>query len=213
MPPGSLKLRWLFVAAMLPGLVALVVSLGRSYQRERDYLDSRAMQAARSLSQAVDKEIFSAQKAMQGLAIATVTDVSRRDFGSFYRTASEVIRRTGVADAIVLTEGSGQQVVNTLVPFGASLPRTQNIDRVREVFATGEPYVSDLLHGTVSKRMLITIDVPVMREGRVIYDLNAVLMAERLNHVLQAQGIADAWVGVVYDRNATIAARTRDPER
>ncbi|MGE5468719.1 MAG: ATP-binding protein, partial [Ignavibacteria bacterium] len=40
-----------------------------------------------------------------------------------------------------------------------------------------------------------------------------VLMAERLNHVLQAQGIADAWVGVVYDRNATIAARTRDPER
>jgi signal transduction histidine kinase/ActR/RegA family two-component response regulator len=213
MPPSHpLKLRWLFLAVMLPGLVALVASLARSYERERDYLDSRALQATHALSHSIDREVLGAQKAMQGLAIAAA-EVVGRDAAGFDRTARAVLQETGVADGVVLLDGSGQQIVNTLAPFGIALPHTDHPERVRQVFETGRPYVSNLLHGTVSKRMVISVDVPVMANGKVAYDLDAILLTDRLDRVLQSQALPTTWVTVVFDRNGVIVARSLDGER
>jgi signal transduction histidine kinase/ActR/RegA family two-component response regulator len=211
-PVHPLKLRWFFMAAMLPGLLALVVSLARSYDRERDYLDQHAVQATRVLAQAVDREILGAQKAMQGLAIAA-KDIRRKDFAAFDRTVRDIVASTDVADGIALTDGTGQQIVNTLAPAGASLPRTVNMERVRELFASGKPLVSDVMRGTVSKRMLVTVDVPVMVNDRLAYDLSAILMVDRFDSIIKAQALPEGWIGGVFDRDGVIAARTHEPER
>jgi signal transduction histidine kinase/ActR/RegA family two-component response regulator/PAS domain-containing protein len=209
---SGLKLPWLFLAVLLPGLIGLVAGAVASYQRAHEDLDQHVLQTARALSQAVDREMFGAQNALQGLAISSRT-IDRRDFAGFYRDAREMLDRTGIADAIGVTDESGQQVVNTLVPFGTPLPHTNNLARLRTLFASGRPYISDLLLGTVAKRYLITVDVPVVRDGKVRYALNAAMLSERLKRILQAQDLPNDWIAIIYDRNGVIAARTRDPEK
>ncbi|HEX8963892.1 MAG TPA: response regulator [Rhodocyclaceae bacterium] len=211
-PFHPLKLRWLFMAAMLPGLVALVLSLARSYERERNYLDVHAMQAARALGQTLDREILGAQKTMQSLAIAA-GQFQRKDFAHFHRDARAVLETTNILDAMVLTDAAGQQFVNTMVPFGTPLPHTANLERLQRVFATGKPHISDLLSGTVSKQTLITVDVPVVIGGRVAYALSGAMLTGRLNRLLADQAFPPGWIGVIYDRNGAILARTRDAEK
>jgi len=49
--------------------------------------------------------------------------------------------------AVVLTDASGQQVLNTLQPLGQPLPRHGNPDLVKRVFADANPVISDLYIG------------------------------------------------------------------
>jgi signal transduction histidine kinase/CheY-like chemotaxis protein/PAS domain-containing protein len=209
---AGLKLHWLILAVILPGLIGLVLAIVMSHRRAHENLDEHVLQTARALTQAVDREIIGAQNALQGLAIVAA-GIDGKDFSVMDRAARQMLDQADVADAIALTDESGQQVVNTLVPFGAPLPRTKNLDKVRQVFATGRPYVSDLLVGTVAKRYLITVDVPVIRNGRVAYDLNVAMLSERLGRILRAQGLPPEWIAIVYDRNGIIAARTHDADR
>jgi signal transduction histidine kinase/PAS domain-containing protein len=211
-PNHLLKLRWFFLAAMLPVLIALVLLLAKSYQRERAYLEVHAMQATRALGRAVEIEVFAAEKAVHTLAIAA-RNVDRKDFAELDAAARDVIRSTEVADLIALTDRSGQQMFNTAVPFGTPLPHTVNMDRLNRMFATGKPYVSDLLVGTVSKRFLITIDVPVESRGHIVYDMNAGLMSDRLGRLLQGQSLPHEWIGAIMDRKGVLVARTLDAEK
>ena len=52
------KLHWLFLAVLLPGMVALVVLLVDSYRREEANLQQNARQTARALRQVVDEQII-----------------------------------------------------------------------------------------------------------------------------------------------------------
>lgn len=208
----ALKLNRLFLAAILPGLIGLVFVLVTSYQRAQADLDQQALQTARALTQAVDREMVGAQMTMQGFAISAA-GIDSKDFAILDREAREILERTNIADGIVLTDESGQQLVNTILPSGSRLPRTRNIEKLRQVFSTGQPYISDLIVGMVTKRHLIAIDVPVVRNGRVVYDLNVAMLSERFDRILQAQALPTGWIGIIFDRNGVIAARTHDPER
>ncbi|HZV54086.1 MAG TPA: ATP-binding protein [Rhodocyclaceae bacterium] len=208
----GLKLHWYMLAVILPGLAALVFFAVTLYQRESSNLEQRTLQAARSLSQAVDREILGAMQAAQGLAV-TADELDRGDLGAFYRRARLFVGSTGYADAIILTDESGQQLINTFVPFGGPLPRVTDIDRVRQVFSTARSYISNLVISPVSKRHLVSVAVPVIRDGKVIYDLSMVLLSERLNRIIQAQALPADWSAVVHDRDGIVVARSHEPEK
>ncbi len=207
----NIRIHWLFLAAIIPGLLGLVVSVVVSYQRERDDLNNRTLQTARALSQAVDRELLGAQRTLQGLA-ATADDLDRKDFRAFDRKARNLLEATQYSDAIVLTEESGQQLVNTLLPFGAQLPHTANMERIRQVFGTGRPYISNVFSGATGRRPLISADVPVVRGGKVMYDLAIAMLPQHLNQILSGQHLPAGWGVVVIDRDGIIAARLPRPE-
>ncbi|HEX8986549.1 MAG TPA: ATP-binding protein [Rhodocyclaceae bacterium] len=211
MYPNQLRLRWIFLAAMLPVLVALVLSLARSYQRERADREAHAMQATRAFAQAFDREVLGAQRAVQALATAA-RNVDGKGLAGFHAVAREVVGDADAADLIALTDAHGQLLFNTVVPFGTALPRTENPDMLNAVLATGKPQVSDLLKGTVSKREAIAIGVPVRRGDRIQYVMTAALTTERLNRVLHSQSLPPGWIAGVFDRKGVLVARTPDPE-
>ena len=208
----SVKLQWLFLAAIVPGLVALVAIVVGAYQREHEELRQHTLLTARGMTQAVERELVGARNVLQALAISS-DSLDRKDFAGFYRQARATLAGTAIGDYIVLTDASGQELLNTSVPFGTVLPHTRNMERVRQVFATGRPYISGLLIGTVLRRPLISVDVPVMRDGKVLYDLNMVLLSDRLLGVLRAQALPPEWIAVIYDFDGTIAARTHAQEQ
>ena len=118
-----------------------------------------------------------------------------------------------MADHVVLSEESGQQLFNTLVDYGLPLPITKNIERIREVYRSAKPRISNLVTGTLSRKHELLIDIPVIQNGRVIYVLTSVLNSDGLRSILVDQQFPKEWVANIFDGEGSVVARSRDYEK
>jgi hypothetical protein len=62
-------------------------------------------------------------------------------------------------------------------------------------------------------RPVLSVDVPVILDGKVIYDLSIGLFPERESAILRQQHLPDGWRAGVVDSTGTIIARSRDEAR
>jgi hypothetical protein len=104
------------------------------------------------------------------------------------------------------------QLLNTARPYGALLPDPGSAARIRKVFETGKPVISDVFIGGALKRPLVAIHAPVLRDGKVVYCISSRLCR---NVSGQAEGTAAAAgrVVAIFDSQGVIVARSLDPER
>ena len=111
-------------------------------------------------------------------------------------------------DNIVLSDLDGQQLINTLLPYGASLPRHGGREQLQRVIETRQPVISDLFIGAVTGKPIIIIEAPVMLDGNPRYSLAVGMFPERLSAILRRQKMPSDWVAVIVDNSETIVART-----
>lgn len=200
----------LVLASLLPGVLGAGLMFLREYNAGRAALQTGTIATARALMQAVDSQLLRAQAASQALAGSDT--LLRADLVRFHEQASSLIRQTGVGDIIVLSDESGQQLVNTLRRYGEPLPRHGNLPLLRQIFATGQPSISDIFVGGVTGKPLMTIEVPVIREGRVVYDLSIGLLPSHFNAILAAEKLPAGWIAGIFDSSGTLAGRIPSPE-
>jgi hypothetical protein len=81
--------------------------------------------------------------------------------------------------------------------------------QLRRVFATGLPLVSDLYAGPTVGRLLTSVDVPVVRKGRVLYVLSMQYFGERLGAIVERQNIPPDATATIYDSTGRIVRRSR----
>ncbi|WP_448191015.1 diguanylate cyclase domain-containing protein [Azospirillum sp. sgz301742] len=201
------QLAWLVVACVLPVWLAAGFLLYHSYQYKRSAIEQHMLGTARALSLTVDGELARVQSALRALATSPL--LTSHDFIAFHGQIREVLLEFPDAD-IILADANGQQLVNSYRPAGAALPKRNVPDAVRRLFETGQPLVTDLFQGAVTKRLLIGVDVPVLRDGKVVYDLSMTLPAERLGAILALQHLSPDWIGSIQDTKGVLAARTRN---
>jgi len=194
---------------VIPAAVAAVLLIAYSYDRQRAIIEQRTLEIARALVQAVDRELARDQAAL--MVLATSPYLTSGDLAAFHRQAQEAIRDLP-ADSLVLSDASGQQLVNTLRPFGEPLPLRGNLAQLRRLFETGQPAISDLYVGQVMRRPIIALDVPVRRGDRVAFALAMGVFPERLGEILARQKIPPDWVVSIFDSRGAIVARTRAAE-
>jgi signal transduction histidine kinase/CheY-like chemotaxis protein len=203
-------LRWLVVACIVPAALAAAFLIHRSYQRERTAIEHQMVDTARAMMQAVDADLKGIQSTLHVLA------VSRRladgDLAAFYDEAQAVLP-SQIGSNIVLFDTTGQQLFNTIRPFGTPLPRGADTTMVERALRTDGPVVSDLFVGPATGRWVIGTGLPVRIDGRVTYMLGMGLFADRLGEVLRQQKIPRGWIVSILDRSGTIGARTEEPER
>lgn len=204
------KLIRLVAASVVPAAIAATLGIGYSYDRERAIIEQRTLETARALAQTVDRELASAKAALT--VLATSPHLASGDLAAFHRQAVDAVRDLP-GDNFVLSDPSGQQLVNTLRPYGDPLPLHGNLAHLRRVIETGQPATSDLFVGEVARRLLISVDVPVRRGDRVAYDLAMGVFPERLAQILTRQQLPPGWVVTIFDSHGTIVARTREAER
>lgn len=213
------QLRWsvrsilgcLVFACLVPGLVGAALLFFHKYQNGRAQMEKDTIQTARALTQAVDAQLLKAQVVAQSLASAD--SLAKRNFADFHRRALEVLATTKPGTNIVLTDQTGQQIVNTLVEFGRPLPRGSDTTVLRRVFETGKPVISDLFIGGVTKRHIMSIDVPVSINGKVTYVLSAGIQPDDFSAILQKQRLPSDWVAAIFNPTGTIVARTHASEQ
>jgi signal transduction histidine kinase/ActR/RegA family two-component response regulator len=84
----------------------------------------------------------------------------------------------------------------------------------RQVFATGEPGVSDFYIGAVGPRPVVAIDVPVKRaDGSVAYVVSSNPRLEDFAEIVRRQRFPATWIISILDRRGINLARTPNPER
>jgi len=203
------RIQWLVVACTVPVFLLAAGWLVAAYQQGRDALLQTNLQAARNLVQAVDREVESTIRVLQVLAASTAID--DRDYRRFQGQARQALRHVA-ADNIVLFDTELQGLASAAHDWGTPLPKVRH-DRFPQVLSSGQPAVSEVFVGEVSKQLQIAVAVPVMRDGRAVARLEMVFGLERFADLLVRQNFASRWTAAVFDRQGVFLARSRDASR
>jgi signal transduction histidine kinase/CheY-like chemotaxis protein len=205
------RLMLLSAVTALPLLVLAGVDAIGSINAERMQLKNEVAGKVGALTNDIDRQISAIQTELK--VLATLPSIQSGDLAAFDRQLHAAVQVYG--NAFVLHDTRGQQLINTLHQFGEPLPRAINIADVHRVVATALPQVSDLITGTVLRRPIISVRVPVMRDGHVAYVLSMGIKPEIMSGLLSDQNllseaISPAWTIAVIDRNGIILARNRE---
>ncbi len=204
------------LACIVPSLAGLGLLISHFYERERAQLERDALQTTRALVAAVDRDLGIGENVALALATSrsiTAHEVTTADLAAFHAQAKSLIRDEFPGFTFVLSDASGQQLINIIRPFGDPLPRHGNPGQLRRVFETGKPVISDVYIGGVQRRPLVGIDVPVWRDGKVVYDLSVGFLPERLARILTEQRLPPGRIISIFDAKGVIAARTHLPDQ
>ena len=213
----ALGLLLLFLAVPL-GALALLVSQAN---HERQLARTQLTTLAQTLVQAVDREMDHSKAQLEVLAASSVMD--RRDWRELHVFGSN-ITRDSPSSLIALIGPDGQMLLNTAVPLGEPLPNlwsqsqqpdvlwegrklplsSQNL--TRQVFETNQAAYSDLFYGALVKRPLLSLSVPVVRDGRVAYALMLSFPPERINQLIRQSVNASKLRTAVIDRRSVVVA-------
>ncbi len=199
----------LIVAALSPLVIfsgVMIVALGREQQAK---LESSLVDTARALSLALDREFEASIRSLQ--VLATSEHLQAENLQKFYEQAEKVKKTQKSWDTISLSDESGRQVLTLRLPFGDP-PRPgapNNPGRLR-VFESGRAWVSDLFIGRVTKTPLISITVPVFRDGKLKYALTAPIAPEYFLRFVSEQKLPSDWSATIIDRTATVIAQTKN---
>ncbi|HEU4518152.1 MAG TPA: cache domain-containing protein, partial [Microvirga sp.] len=200
--PSGLRGRVALTFTMIV-LVACVVAaalLLSKARNERWAIRERALATAVALSFGFDQEVAAGNALLKGLSSSPALRTG--DAKAFY----DQLKATPIPDGswLILQDLEGQ-VVNTLRPFGAPLPRHRDfptypeaLNRVRERGWTVSDRIASLVKpGTTIIALGLRIDHD---DGTMKGYISNVFSQDRLGTILGVQKVPDGWTTGLYDR-------------
>ena len=73
---------------------------------------------------------------------------------------------------LLVADREGRQVFSSVTSDTESLPVRNNRASVDKVFSEQKPAYSNLFTDAVKQRPIVTVEVPMIRDGEVIYDIS-----------------------------------------
>lgn len=197
------RLVLLTVSLLVPALLSMGFLLSSADRQGRGQTYEQMLTTARALSGAIDRQ------AAVGVAVAETLASDQAlqagDWKDFHARARRVMdERTGW---VVVTDIDGQQIVNTLRPYGSPLPRSQRAAELTKALLEGKSKVSDLRMGAVARKPVVTVATPVQIGGKA-YILSYVVEAASFTSVFREQRVPDRWVATLLDNNRKVIARS-----
>lgn len=186
------------------GLAAYLAVANYRLERERVYAQS--LMLARQVAADLDRELTAIESGLK--ILSTSQFLEQGDLARFHAQARQAVP-TQIVYNYVLTDEQGRQVLNTVVPWGTPLLSRGTPPEIARVFRTGETVLTDLFTGSVVRRPVLAMGVPVWQDDRVRYSLNIGLDTDALNMLLQQQPLPSGWLMAVLDRKGTIIAHSR----
>lgn len=207
-PSIRTSLIMLVLACLLPAALAQAGFAYYSFKAERQQLLEDTLARVRALTGALDREMIAAEGAVR--ALGTSPALLSGDYATFYEQAIAV-QMQQQADNVVLSQPSGQQIINTLLPYGAPLPmsRTPNFKKILEADTA---ITTNLFFGAVSKHPHFAIQIPVRRDDAAIYTLTIGMFPHRIAAILPTESVIPGQISGVLDGNGVLVARSTGEE-
>ena len=194
----------LVAVLVIPGIIFTGFVLARYAESERMRHFAEARDTARYVAGVIDRDINGIANTLQTLS--TSHYLLTGDLEGFYRQAAGV--KAYIDADIGLRLPTGQQLVNTRVPWGTVLPSTP-ISLDAEAISTRKPAISDIFTGAIANRPLFAIIWPVIIDDEVKYLLHVSAETDRIANVIQSI-VSPEWLIGVGDRNGIYVARSRN---
>jgi two-component sensor histidine kinase len=210
-PKYSLPVRLgvLVAGTLLPLIVFAGVIVYRHHAENREAVFARVMQLVRSTRLILDSEVRSMTAGLQVLALSNA--LQRDDFEGFRRD-TEAFLSQFPGQTIVIADRVGRQLFNTRSARGEALPLRATQSGTGEVFQTRRPVYSPLFTGSITNELIITITVPVIRDGEVAYELSFNPSLAEFQRIIERQRPSEHWTLALFDQNGINFARVPNPE-
>jgi two-component sensor histidine kinase len=203
-----LRLALLVAGTCLPLILFTAGLVYLNYVRDREAAFDRVLDTVRSVRIVLDAKM---QGIVAALEVLANSNAMRRNDLDGVRANIEIFLKNYPESAIAMGDRDGNQVFNSALPPGAPLPRRTNLETIEAVFRTGKPVFSNLFVGSVSKRRVIAISVPVHRDGVIVADLSFGLPLQLFQDIITEQN-PPGWTFSIFDRTGTNFARMPNPE-
>ncbi|WP_375461546.1 ATP-binding protein [uncultured Enterovirga sp.] len=200
-------LAWFTVALVLPALLFTAFVLWRFASAERSRLENEATDIAHSVALALDRDVTGIFAALG--VLSTSAYLQNGDFEGFHKQAGDLLRRQNTV--AVLTDRTGQQLVNVRTPFGDPLPRS-SVTWDGAALASGRLAVTDYVVGQVSGIPQFLAVSSIERNGVPAYFLYFSVPLDRLQRLIAEADIPSRYTVSVVDRKGIILARSARAE-
>lgn len=203
------RLLILVSATLIPAVLVAALGIGYVYREAQQSNRKSLQEATRALALLVDHEIRSREDILQSLADSPALD--RDDLATFYRHAQKTANSR--QSTIVLSDPSGKVLMNTAFPFGTKNIMTAGIfQELREQHGPDGTLLSNLYISPNRKMPSIAIQLPVKRNGRILYYLAMGTSASQFQSMMANQRMPSTWIGSIINRDGVIVARTHEPQ-
>ena len=181
-----------------------------NYKQDRQNATQRVLETVRSIRLVLDAEMLRMTGALQVLSLTNA--LPDRDFDGFRRIAQGFLDQYGDGGVILVADRDGRQVFSSVTTDTTSLPPRNNRAIVDKVFAEKKPVYSNLFVGAVKQRLIVTVEVPVFRDGEMIYDISFSPPIEIFQAMIEQQRPSKDWTISIFDGDGTNFARVPNPQ-
>jgi two-component sensor histidine kinase len=204
------RLALLVAGTTLPLILFAASIVFHDYEQDREDVSQRVLATVRSVRLVLDAEM---QRITGSLQVLTLTDSLRNgDFQGFRRMASGFLEQYGEDAVILVADRDGRQLFSSVTEDETDLPLRNNRAIVDKVFRSKLPQYSNLFVGIVNNRKVVTVEVPVIRNGEVIYDISFTPPIGVFQTILEKQLPSKDWTLSILDREGTVFGRIPNPQ-
>jgi signal transduction histidine kinase/CheY-like chemotaxis protein len=216
----------LILLAVVPLVVISAVLVWRQSALQQEISEKSLQQTSLALVVAVDRQLGTYRTMLETLAESD--SLAHDDLKTFQLFCTRAASRHG-AIFISFFDRDGRQLFNTLRTPGESLPtpfrdpraQVEGTSRppigdptyLRMAFETARPNVSDLTYGLVAGRLIFVVNLPISRDGKVRYVLNAAFDPEVMTRLLRENPTFRGVPAVIFDRKGFIVGRWENADQ
>jgi two-component sensor histidine kinase len=209
-PSLPVRLALLVAGTTLPLILFAAGIVFNQYKQDRQNATQRVAETVRSIRLVLDAEM---QRITGALQVLSLTDaLQERDFEAFRSICQGFLDQYGEGGVVLVADREGRQVFSSLATDTASLPLRNNLLIVKRVFTEKRPVYSNLFFGSVKKRLIVTVEVPVMQGDQVLYDISFSPPIEMFQAMIEQQRPSRDWTISIFDGEGTNFARVPNPQ-
>jgi signal transduction histidine kinase len=198
----------MLVAMIVPVACLSILGLSMLLQSERASRLHAIEEIAKSASLLLDSEIAIAEASLT--TIAHSDDIKSDRFERLYALMSAT--RTSPLTWTLIADYEGNGLINTLVPYGTPLARRSG-NWAALVYDRQKTHVGDYFVGTLSKRGVVSVNVPVPASIGKRYVVTQIFDPRYFDKVFRKATLPSSWVVGVFDANGVSIARNRNQEK
>ena len=191
----------LILAIALPVALFVVILISQLQASERSALERRTLRDAVSIAQAVRPVIDQMTSTLR--LVSGTAELKNGDMAGFHARTQAAL--DGVETYILVVDETGQQLLNTRVPYGTPLGKTSDAEGLEKALASGQRYVSNVFFGRTSSAWVFNVMTPLpaypnSNARAVITTRNA----SELEPALDRLSLPDEWKAAIVDRAGNI---------
>ncbi len=192
----------LALVALVPAFAFSAVLLQRNNEAQGRVVETLITGSARSIMQAVDREVFANISTLK--VLATTKTLEAGDLEGFYNQIKTAL--AGTATYVYALDSNFYSILSTRGEFGAAPVLSSDIPSAQKALETRDVVVSNLVTGRVSGAKVLNVLFPVFTGKLAPLVLGISRDASSLESALVSDKLPDGWNVAMVDGNGIVIA-------